>query len=152
MWNALLSGTAESVSNVSDGGYIATGMTATNNGDVYLAKVDTSGSIVWEKNFGSPGGDTGHSVQETSDHGFIIAGAGSGGTYNGGFDVYLIKTDANGNLQWQKYYGGLGDDYGLSVQQTSDGGYIIVGSTTSKGAGGYDVYLIKTDADGIAQW
>ncbi len=152
IWTAALNVfSTESVSNVSDGGYIATGITAS-SGDVFLAKVDTSGSILWEKTFGSPGGDIGHSVQETSDHGFIIAGAGSGGTYNGGFDVYLIKTDKDGNLQWQKYYGGLGEDSGLSIQQTSDGGYIIVGSTTSKGAGGYDIYLIKTDANGNVQW
>src|SRR6185369_9335737 len=106
----------------------------------------------WEKTFGSAGGDIGYSVQETADHGYIITGAGSGGGFDHHFDVYLVKTDTNGSLQWQKYFGGLSDDMGRSVRQTSDGGYLIVGQTASIGSGGTDVYLIKTDSNGDVQW
>lgn len=151
LWTATLNGSAESVWNSSDGGYVVTGSVTSNAGDVYLAKTDPNGNLLWEKNFGSAGGDIGYSVQETADHGYIIAGAGSGGGFNHNFDVYLVKTDTNGNLQWQKYFGGLSDDKGRSVRQTSDGGYIIVGETGSIGSGGFDVYVIKTDANGDVQ-
>jgi len=63
-------------------------------------------------------------------------------------DIFLIKTDANGNIQWAKTYGGTSSDWASSVQQTSDGGYIVAGYTQSFGAGGYDIFLIKTDASG----
>ena len=119
--------------------------------DVYLVKAFESGSKIWDKTFGGSKDDCGYSVQKTTDEGFIIAGY----TYSygaEGADVYLIKTGSNGEMQWEKTYGGTGDDYGFCVQQTSDGGYIISGSTNSYGAGGYDVYLIKTDSEGHKQW
>ena len=94
----------------------------------------------------------GFSIQETADLGYIMTGEGSGGGNNHGFDLYLVRTDASGNLLWEKYFGGLGDDRGRAVRQTADDGYVAVGHTTSKGAGGADVYLIKTDASGNAQW
>jgi len=67
---------------------------------------------------------------------------------SGKYNVYLVKTDASGNLLWQRTFGGTGDDCARSVQQTKDGGYILAGYTESFGAGGYDAYLIKTDASG----
>jgi hypothetical protein len=152
LWAATLNGTAESVWNSSDGGYVVTGSVAVNAGDLYFAKTDANGNLLWERTFGSAGGDIGYSVQETADHGYIITGAGNGGGFDHRFNVYLVKTDANGNLQWQKYFGGLSDDKGRSVQQTSDGGYIVVGETASIGSGGFDVYLIKTDSNGDVQW
>jgi len=96
----------------------------------------------WSRTFGGPYGDFGHSVQQTSDSGFIIAGwTDSFGA--GGGDVYLIKTDTSGNEQWSTTFGGPSGDYAYSVQQTSDSGFIIAGWTDSFGAGGGDVYLIK---------
>jgi hypothetical protein len=105
----------------------------------------------WEQTYGGSDEERGFSVQQTSDGGYITAGK-TDSFGNGSFDVYLIKTDGSGVEQWSQTYGGTGDDVGASVQQTSDGGYIIAGWTYSFGNGSSDVYLIKTDGNGVEQW
>jgi hypothetical protein len=106
---------------------------------------------LWTKTYGGVQNDEGFAVQQTSDDGYIIVGYTE--SYGaGGRDVYLIKTNANGYINWTKTYGGANDEWGCSVQQTSDGGYIIVGLTSSFGAGSGDVYLIKTNANGDTLW
>jgi len=138
------------VQQTSDGGYIIAGYTESfgaGDRDVYLIKTFGDGSQQWSKTFGGTNVDGGSSVQPTSDGGYIIAGT-TGSFGAGEYDVYLIKTDADGNQQWSKTFGGTSVDGGVSVKQTSDGGYIIVGNTSSYGAGDVDVCLIKTDADG----
>lgn len=123
-----------------DGGYVITGNRFNN---VYLVKTDSSGNQQWAKNFDGSGGQ---SVCQTTDGGYIIAGTTS--TSSSSIDMYLIKTDANGNAQWTKTFGGTAVDYGLSVRQTTDGGYVIAGYTYSFGKGGSDVFLVKVDANG----
>jgi len=138
-----------SVQQTTDGGYIVAGyttLTPPQRKDVYLIKTDPNGDSQWEKTFGGTVYDEGHSVQQTADGGYIVAGyTSSFGAGND--DVYLIKTDSAGNLVWQKTLGGSNDDKGYSIQQTSDGGYIIAGETESYGAGGSDVYLIKLSSE-----
>jgi hypothetical protein len=141
---------ASSVQQTSDGGYIVVGRTGsfdTGEDEIFLIKVDAKGNIQWAKTYGGKGSGEASSVQQTSDGGYIVAGT-TDSFGAGGDDIFLIKTDAKGNVQWAKTYGGAGDDYAYSVQQTSDGGYIVAGYTRSFGAGWDDIILIKTDARG----
>jgi hypothetical protein len=141
------------VQQTTDGGYIVAGDYYINaaNIDVYLVKTNAQGDTLWTRTYGGPSVDFGNSVQQTADGGYIITGK----TYSygaGEHDVYLIKTNAQGDTLWTRTYGGLGDDDGNSVQQTADSGYIITGQTWSFGAGNGDVYLIKTNAEGDTLW
>ncbi len=145
---------SESVQQTSDGGYILAGSTTSygaGQSDAYLVKTDAAGNAEWEKTFGSSGVDSAHSVGQTIDGGYILAG--STNSYGAGLsDAYLVKTDAAGNAEWEKTFGGSNYDHAYAVQQTSDGGFILAGYTQSYGAGGRDVYLVKTDAVGNAEW
>ncbi len=156
-WDQKFGGTfsdyAYSVQQTSDGGYIVAGSSnpTNTNDEFYLIKTDASGNSVWTKTYGGTNNDVGQSVQQTSDGGYIVAGWTE--SFGAGLaDVYLIKTDASGNTAWTKTYGGANYDDSRSVWQTSDGGYVIAGSTLSFGAGFSDVYLIKTDTTGNEQW
>jgi hypothetical protein len=152
-WNQTFGGASSvgnSIEQTTDGGYIIVGKTTSfGNGsyDVYLIKTDGNGIEQWYKTYGGTSSEEGNSVKQTSDGGYIITGY-TESFVNGGTDVYLIKTDANGVEQWSQTFGGTNNDYGSSVEQTADGGYIIAGSTLSFGNGGMDVYLIKTDGNG----
>ena len=137
-----------------DDGYILAGMTRyIDEGyrDIYLIKTDINGDMIWRKTYGGTNNDVAKSMQKTADGGYIITGwtISFGEGYE---DVYLIKTDDNGNLLWSKTFGGASREKGYSVQQTVDGGYIITGYTESFGAVNEDVYLIKTDGNGDLMW
>ncbi|MCL0069161.1 hypothetical protein M1N85_00350 [Dehalococcoidia bacterium] len=143
-----------SVQQTDDGGIIITGWTRSfgaGGWDVWLIKTDSEGNKQWSRSFGGADWDWGHSVQQTDDGGFIVTGE----TWSfgaGESDLWLIKTDSEGNEEWSRTFGGAEEDRGYSVQQTDDGGFIITGLTVSFGAGGEDLWLIKTDSEGNEQW
>ena len=154
VWTRTYGGTgndaASSVQQTTDGGYIVTGYTQSFGAgadDVWLLKTNASGDTLWTRTFGGTGYDDGNSVQQALDGGYIIAGT-TPSPGPGGYDFYLIRTGDSGDTAWTRTYGGAYDDEGRSVQQTSDGGYVIAGYSSSFGAGDYDVYLVKTDANG----
>ncbi len=144
----------KSIRETADGGFIIAGYTysfGAGNSDVYLVKTDADGNVVWAQTFGGPGWEYGFEVSLTGDGGYIIAGyTTSFGA--GSKDVYLVKTDAEGNEMWSKTFGGPALDVGMSVLEADDGGYVVAGYTESLGAGESDAYLIKTDAEGNEVW
>ncbi len=141
-----------SVQQTSDGGYIVAGYTKfwydTSYSAVYLIKANAQGDTLWTRTFGGDSGDdAAYSVAQTSDGGYIIAG----GTHSfgaGPVDAWLLRANASGDTLWTKTIGGAEYDVGNSVQQTTDGGYIIAGSTGTAS----DVYLVKTDSHGDTLW
>ena len=139
----------------SDGGYAIAGTYSLlyegiHPFDVYIVKLDANGNLQWTKTIGGEHHhDSGSSLIQTSDGGYAIAGY----TYSfgaGDYDVYVVKLDAKGNLQWTKTIGGKSADGGSSIIQTSDGGYVIAGDTKSFGAGETDVCVVKLDKNGNA--
>lgn len=137
-----------------DSGFVIVGETKSfgaGNADVYLIRTNPDGDTLWTKTFGGTFYDIGNSILQTDDGGFIIVGeTASFGTGNA--DVYLIRTNSNGDTLWTKTYGGTDSDRGYSIQKTDDGGFIIAGETKSFGAGYYDVYLIRTNSNGDTLW
>ncbi len=156
MYSPGLNDMARDIRQTADGGYIITGMTEVTPQifDPFLIKTDSEGILQWQQqyDYGFGDDDRGHAVWQTSDGGFIIAGQtwlmhGSFGNY----DIYVIKTDMNGNLQWKKVFfrENEGGDVALSIQQLSDGGYIIGGFTHSSS---WASYVIRTDSLGNTIW
>ena len=145
-----------SVQQTKDGGFIIAGETrsfgiSAIDADVYLIRTNSNGDTIWTNRFGDSSYEVGYSVKQTPDDGFIVAGfTQSMGA--GGADVYLVRTDSNGDSLWTKTYGGKQYDRGKSIQQTFDGGFVIAGNTESFGAGLSDVYLIRTDSNGDTLW
>ncbi len=141
---------ATCVVQASDGGYAIVGYTNSSGAgsyDFWLVKTNTNGTMLWSHAYGDTGDEFAYSVVQISDGGYALAGpTDSYGT--GDVSFWLVKTDANGNMQWNEAYGGSGDNEAYSMIQTSDGGYALAGFTDSYGAGSYDVWLVKTDSSG----
>ena len=165
-WNQTFGGTSNdlgrSVKQTTDGGFIISGVTESFNTlnlngaySLYLIKTDGNGIEQWNQSFGDSLVQ-GHSVQQTSDGGYIVSGTRES-PGNSQSDIYLIKTDGNGLEQWSQILGSTDcNETGYSVQQTSDGGYVVTGKKEDVDDygvdGDSDVYLIKTDGNGIEQW
>lgn len=144
---------AHSVQKTSDGGFIVAGETyslGAVNSDEWVLKIDANGNIQWQKVYGGIGYDIARSIQQTADGGYIVAGETS--SFGADTEVWILKLDGSGSIQWQNRYGGAGVDVAYSIQQTSDGGYIAVGETTSFGAGGADAFVFKLKSDGSIDW
>jgi PKD repeat protein len=157
-WNKTFGGTsdeeARAVQQTEDGGYILAGHTesyGSGDADFWLVKTDSNGNKQWDKTFGGSSNEEAHSVQQTEDGGYILTGY-TWSYGSGDADFWLVKTDSEGNKQWDKTFGGTNFESAWSVQQTTGGGYILAGHTESYGAGGADVWLVKTDSDGNEQW
>jgi len=145
-----------SVKQTADLGYIITGRIFSNlpgsSWDIYLVKTDFQGDTIWTKSFGGVEDDSGYSVEQTSDGGYIVAGSVYNSFVYNSKDVYLLKTDVNGIEQWSQKFGDPEKtDEGYSVQQTSDGGYIICGSLMNDFFTA-EMCLIKTNNLGSIMW
>ena len=145
---------ANSIQQSKDGGYIVTGWTSSfgsGQKDVYILKLNAKGELEWQKTFGGKNDDEANSIQQTADGGYIVAGWTESFGF-GGKDVYILKLDAKGQVEWQKTFDGWYDDVAKSIQQTKDGGYIVAGWTSSFGSGGHDVYILKLNSKGEVEW
>jgi hypothetical protein len=158
-WNKTYGGgdddIATSLIKTSDGGYALTGYTMSfgaGSTDFYLVKTDSDGNMQWNKTYGGGDGDYAYSAVQTSDGGYALAGLTYSYAPAQSGDIWLVKTDSAGTVQWNKTYGGTGYYEADSVIQMSDGGYALAGLTTSYGAGYYDSLLVKTDSTGTVQW
>jgi hypothetical protein len=175
-WQKCLGGSgiesATAIHQTYDGGYIVCGYASSINGDVtgnhglldyWLVKLNEAGNLVWQHSYGGNQNDVANSVQQTADSGFIISGFSESNDgdvpTNGGLrDYWIVKTDATGNLQWTSVLGGSGFDEGESVNQLSDGTFIVAGYTASVDGdvtgnhGIYDYWLVKLDTIGNIIW
>jgi hypothetical protein len=138
-----------SVRQTADGGYIVLGFVRMGDGnnDMWLVRTDSAGNVAWRRTFDHDAVDMGNSVLQTADGGYVLAGyAATTDSFVG--DAWVIRTDADGERLWDKTYGGTGSDEAFSIIQTSDGGLVVAGFTTSEGAGFEDVWLFKTNGEG----
>jgi hypothetical protein len=175
-WQKCLGGSrgdvASSIQQTTDSGYIIAGYSSSHDGDVtgkhgavdyWILKLNKNGNIQWQKCLGGSAGDHAYSIQQTTDSGYIVAGWSESRNVDvknnhGGTDYWIVKLNKNGNIQWQKCLGGGFADAAASIQQTTDGGYIVAGYSKSKDGdvsgkhGSYDYWIVKLDKQGNIQW
>jgi len=172
LWQNALGGSASdkasSVQQTADGGYIAAGVTKSNDGDVsgnngnedyWIVKLDAAGNLSWQQTYGGSKEDIARSIVQTNDGGYFISGSalsnnGDVSASKGGRDFWVVKTDGAGAIEWEKSLGGNADDFAFSSQQTTDEGYIIAGHSNSKNNGDVtghkgvsDFWVVKLNAD-----
>ncbi|HEY2722909.1 MAG TPA: hypothetical protein VGI82_14345, partial [Chitinophagaceae bacterium] len=167
---------ATAVQLTSDHGYIMTGYTYGADGgdvmgyhgnqdigDIWVVKTDINGNIQWQKCLGGTYFEIGALIYETIDGGYIVAGTSSStdcsiAGNHGGADFWVVKLTSEGEISWQKMYGGSQNDYAYALDPTSDGGYIVAGFTESNDGdvitnhGERDFWIIKIDATGNLKW
>ncbi len=177
VWQKSFGGSASdvaySVQQTNDDGYIVFGTSSSIDGDItgghsgfdcWAIKLDSLGQIVWQKSFGGSGNDYGYNIRQTIDGGFVFAGA-SGSvdgdvtvSNHGGIDFWIVKLNNLGTIAWQKSLGGTGNEYAFSIEQTSDGGYIVGGASESSDGdltvnnGNQDYWVVKLDSLGTIVW
>ncbi len=182
-WSKTYGGSADergnSIIQTQDGGYAILGFSFSDDGnitenaglqDYWLAKLDASGNISWQKSFGYPGADSGISVIQTNDQGYLISGildvTASGGLGNSsrsenrhaGGDYWVLKLNASGDIEWSQYFGGNLTDTPEGIAQTDDNGFIIAGGSDSddtnisSNIGSYDFWVIRISASGDLVW
>lgn len=175
-WSVVLGGSSSeealAIEEAADGGYFVAGYTDSSDGDVglnlgeldiWIVKLNENGSLDWQKVLGGSSEDIGLSIAATPDGGCILTGysqsdGGEIGANAGGYDVFLIKLNQEGEVGWSRTYGGSQNDRGFAVVRTTDGGYLIAGDTessdgdVSENQGGRDFWLIKTDETGNISW
>jgi hypothetical protein len=141
-----------------DSGYVLTGWSQ--SGNLWVLKLNSSGNQEWIRAFGGSSLDYGNEINQTFDDGYIIVGSTSSSLpgFHGAMDVWVLKLTSAGNLQWQKLFGGTNIQYGYSVQQTKDSGYIVGAYSRSADGdatlnhGGLDYWILKLNQYGILQW
>ncbi len=170
---------AARITKTNDGGYLLSGYTTSNDGDVsgnegfqdyWILKVDASGNILWDKNFGFAGSDQAYKAFQTTDGGYFITGffdvSASGGAGNdlqrgvvhGVGEFWGIKLDANGNKEWRRYFGGTNNDRSYDAWQTADGGFLMTGTSESVDfdkidpKGSYDYWAVRLTPSGDLVW
>lgn len=172
-WQKTFGGTddevAKSIIATADGGYAVAGYTQSNNGDVsgnqgdrdfWVIKINSAGTLQWQKTFGGPLVDSAATIVQNTDGSYTVAGdtSLSSGNVVGTHDFWVVKISSTGALQWQKTFGGTGDDWANSVIQTTDGGYVAAGYTGSNDGdvsgnhGNYDLWIVKISSSGALQW
>jgi len=135
-----------SVARTIDGGYVLAGHKTVddlnNNYDFYLVKTSSDGFVEWERTYGGTGGDRAYSVRQTVDGGYIISGASE--SFNqGGNDIYVVKTDNDGNLEWHDIFGDYSDEIGECIRPISDGNFVVTGHAETYGGAYHDAFLMK---------
>lgn len=164
-----------------DRGFIVAGFSQSNDGDVtghhgansetdyWITRLDSTGDLLWQKSLGGTANDFAYSIQQTTDSGFIVAGYSNSNDgdvtgNHGGWDYWIVKLNSSGNLVWEKSLGGTMDEGGVtylipnSIQQTSDGGFIVAGFTHSNDGdvtgnhGNGDAWIVKLDSNGNILW
>jgi hypothetical protein len=181
-WQKSLGGSrddwANSIEQTVDGGFIVAGCSSSNDGDVsghhgsidyydyWVVKLNSEGNIEWQKSLGGSASEYAYSIEQTTDGGFIVAGYsfsnnGDVSGHHGSIDYYdywVVKLNSEGNIEWQKSLGGSASEYAYSIEQTTDGGYIVAGSSSSNngdvsGNHGYsDYWVVKLNSEGIIEW
>ncbi len=171
-WTKSYGGSSEdiaySIRETKEGGFIVIGDSESNDGNVtgnhgssdyWVVKLSEGGAIEWQKSLGTNSLDRPNEVYPTDDGGYVVFGEVSANNgdvtgHHGGYDYWVVKLSASGDIQWQKSLGGSGEDFGQSIYPTSDGGYVLAGGTQSNNGdvldndGGQDIWLVKLDSIG----
>jgi hypothetical protein len=175
-WQKIFGGSkndyATSIQQTNDNGYIVAGYSESKDGNVisnkggrdyWILKLSVLGAMEWQKTYGGSGNDEATSIQQTNDGGYIVVGYSSSSDGDvignkGSSDYWVVKLSKIGAIEWQKTFGGNGDDIALSVRQTNDGGYIVVGWSDSKigdmspNKGNADYWIVKLSSKGVMEW